>query len=117
MDETAATITDHRKDLIIVSGFNVFPREVEVLYQHPQGKGGTAVGLPDAYAGSGSLFVVLKEGETATEDEIIAFCRERLTRYKVPSAVGSAPNLPVDDRQDPRRALRDEQQPTIVTVG
>lgn len=109
-------ITDRKKDLIIVGGFNVFPREVEeVLYQHPKVKEGTAVGLPDAYAGERiKLFVVLKEGETATEDEIIAFCRERLTRYKVPSAVEFRADLPKSMiGKILRRALRDEQQPTI----
>jgi long-chain acyl-CoA synthetase len=89
-------ITDRQKDLIIVGGFNVFPREIEeVLYQHPKVKEGTAIGVPDPYAGEWiKVFAVLKEGETATEAELIGFFRERLTRYKVPSAVEFREQLP-----------------------
>jgi len=89
-------ITDRKKDLIIVGGFNVFPREIEeVLYRHPQVKEGVAIGVPDEYAGERiKVFVTLKEGETATEEELIAYFRENLTRYKVPSVVEFRDALP-----------------------
>ncbi len=104
-------ITDRKKDLIIVGGFNVFPREVEeVLYQHPAVREGVVVGVPDPYAGERvKAYVVLKEGASATEEEIIAFLRERLTRYKVPSAVEFRASLPKTMiGKILRRALREE---------
>ncbi len=89
-------ITDRKKDIIIVGGFNVFPREVEeVLYQHPKVKEGVAIGVPDDFHGERiKLFVVLKEGETATEEEFIAYFRDRLAPYKIPSAVEFRTDLP-----------------------
>ena len=89
-------ITDRKKDIIIVGGFNVFPREIEeVLYQHPKVKEGVAIGVPDDFSGERiKLFVVLKEGETATEEELIAWFRERLAPYKVPAEVAFRTDLP-----------------------
>jgi long-chain acyl-CoA synthetase len=106
-------ITDRQKDLIIVGGFNVFPREIEeVLYQHPKIKEGTVIGVPDPYAGERiKVFAVLKDGETATDAELIAFFRERLTRYKVPSAVEFREQLPKSMiGKILRRSLREEEQ-------
>lgn len=97
MDEDGYfTIVDRIKDLIIVGGFNVFPREVEeVLLQHPAVQEGVVIGVPDAYAGERiKAFVVLKEGARAGEEEIVAFLRERLTRYKVPAVVEIRAELP-----------------------
>jgi long-chain acyl-CoA synthetase len=105
-------ITDRKKDLIIVGGFNVFPREIEeLLHQHPKVKEGVAIGVPDPYAGERiKVFAVLKEGETATEAELIAFFRERLTRYKVPAAVEFRDQLPKSMiGKILRRSLREEQ--------
>jgi long-chain acyl-CoA synthetase len=105
-------ITDRKKDLIIVGGFNVFPREIEeVLYQHPKVKEGVAVGIPDPYAGERiKVFAVLKEGETATEEELITYFREHLTRYKVPAVVEFRSELPKTMiGKILRRALRDEE--------
>jgi long-chain acyl-CoA synthetase len=112
-------ITDRKKDLIIVGGFNVFPREVEeLLYQHPAVQEGVVLGVPDPYAGERvKAYVVLKEGASATEEEIIAFLRERLTRYKVPAAVEFRAELPKTMiGKILRRALREEQlqERTIV---
>ncbi len=89
-------ITDRKKDIIIVGGFNVFPREIEeVLYQHPKVKEGVAIGVPDDFHGERiKLFVVLKEGVTATEEEFIAYFQERLAPYKVPAAVEFRADLP-----------------------
>jgi long-chain acyl-CoA synthetase len=77
-------------------GFNIYPREVEeVLYEHPQVKEAAAVGVPVKDKGERvKAFVVLKEGETATEKEIIAFCRENMARYKVPKFIEFRDELP-----------------------
>lgn len=89
-------ITDRKKDLIIIGGFNVFPREIdEILYRHPKVKEGISVGLPDEYRGERiKVYVVLKDGERATEEELIAYFRENLTSYKVPSEVEFRTDLP-----------------------
>jgi long-chain acyl-CoA synthetase len=105
-------ITDRKKELIIVGGFNVFPREIEeVLYQHPKVKEGVAVGLPDPVKGERiKVYVVLREGEQATPEEIIAFLRERLTPYKVPCEVEFRGELPKSMiGKILRRMLREEE--------
>jgi long-chain acyl-CoA synthetase len=77
-------VTDRRKDLIIRGGFNVYPRDVEdVLYQHPGVLEAAVVGKPDAAFGEEVVaFVVPAPGLTPTEDDLLAFCRERLAKYK-----------------------------------
>jgi len=89
-------IVDRKKDMIIAGGFNIYPREIdEVLFQHPKVQEGVAVGVADKYRGETvKAFVVLKPGETATEEEIIAFCREKLAVYKVPKLVEFRSSLP-----------------------
>jgi len=90
-------IVDRKKDMILgAGGFNIYPREIEeVLYQHPKVKECAAAGIPVAGKGERvKAFIVLKEGETATEEEIIEFCRENLTRYKVPKFVEFRDELP-----------------------
>jgi long-chain acyl-CoA synthetase len=74
----------------------VYPRDVEeVLFMHPKVKEAAVAGIPDAKWGETvGAFIVLKEGETATSDEIRAFCRERLAAYKVPSAIEFREALP-----------------------
>ncbi len=89
-------IVDRKKDMIIAGGFNIYPREVEeVLYQHPKVREAAVVGVPDPYRGETvKAFVVLKEGATATGDEIISFWREQLAPYKVPTSVEFRSELP-----------------------
>ena len=89
-------IVDRKKDMIIAGGFNIYPREVEeVLYQHPKIQEAVVAGIPDTYRGETvKAYVVLREGETATEQEIIDFCRERLARYKAPRTVEFRQSLP-----------------------
>ena len=104
-------IIDRKKDMIIAGGFNIYPREIdEVLHQHPKIQSAIAVGVPDDYRGETvKAFVVLKSGEHATADEIVAFCRERLAGYKVPKAVEFRPSLPQSAvGKVLRRMLRDE---------
>ncbi len=89
-------IVDRKKDMIIVSGFNVFPNEVEaVVNEHPAVLECGCVGIE----GEGSqelvkVFIVLHDGQTATEDEIISFCREKLTAYKVPKHIEFIKEIP-----------------------
>ncbi len=89
-------IVDRKKDIIIASGFNIVPREVEeVLYEHPKVQEAVVAGIPDARRGETvKAYVVLKPGETATAEELIAFCRERLAPYKAPSRVEFRSELP-----------------------
>jgi len=89
-------IVDRKKEMIIASGFNIYPREIEeVLYEHPKVKEAACYGVPDPYRGQTvKVAIVLKEGESATEDEIIEFCRPRLARYKIPKLVEFRDALP-----------------------
>ncbi len=89
-------IIDRLKDIIIVSGFNVVPREVEeVLFEHPKVLEAAVAGVPDPKSGEAvKAYVVLKAGQAATPADIIAFCRERLTPYKVPKQVEFRTKLP-----------------------
>ena len=89
-------IVDRKKDMIICGGFNVYPRDVEeALFKHPAVQEAAVVGVPDPYRGEAvEAFLVLKEGMTATEEEIIAFCRQHLARYKAPTAVEFRTELP-----------------------
>jgi len=89
-------IVDRTKDMIIAGGFNIYPREIdEILYEHPKIQDACAVGLPDPYRGETvKAYVVLKDGQTMTEDEVIAYCREKLTPYKVPKMIEFMDDLP-----------------------
>ncbi len=105
-------ITDRKKELIIVGGFNIFPREIdELIYLHPKVKEGITVGIPDEHKGERiKVYIVLKQGETATPDEFIVYFKERLTPYKVPSEVEFRSELPKSMiGKILRRALREEE--------
>jgi long-chain acyl-CoA synthetase len=113
-------VTDRKKDLIIVGGFNVFPREVdEVIHKHPKVREGIAVGLPDDYAGERiRAYVVLKDGETATADELLSFFRQHLVAYKVPSEVEFRSELPKSMiGKILRRTLREEHERARAAGG
>ena len=89
-------IVDRKKDMIIAGGFNIYPREIdEVLFQHPKIQEAVCVGLADEYRGETvKAYVVLKEGATATAEEIVGFCKEHLAAYKVPKQVEFRETLP-----------------------
>jgi len=114
-------IVDRKKDMILgAGGFNIYPREVEeVLYQHPKVKSAAAVGIPVPGKGERvKAYVVLKEGETATEEEIIEFCRENLTRYKVPKFVEFRQDLPMTMvGKVLRRVLLEEEKKKLAEQG
>ncbi len=90
------TIADRLKDMIISSGYNVYPRDIdEVLYTHPKVADACAKGIPDPKRGEAiKAFVVVRSGETLTEEELGIFCREHLAAYKVPSAFEFLDELP-----------------------
>jgi long-chain acyl-CoA synthetase len=89
-------VVDRKKDMIITGGMNVYPRDVEEpLYQHPKVKEAVAVGLPDERWGEAvKVYIVLRDGETATSQEIINYCQARMARYKVPKFVEFRRELP-----------------------
>lgn len=89
-------VVDRKKELILTGGYNVFPREVEeVLYGHPAVAEAATIGVPDAHRGEVvKAFLVLKEGQRATADDIIEYCRPRLAPYKVPKFVEFRTQLP-----------------------
>jgi long-chain acyl-CoA synthetase len=89
-------IVDRKKDLINTAGFKVWPREVEeTLYAHPAVKLAAVVGVPDDYRGEAvKACVVLRDGERVDERELMDFCRERLTAYKVPRHIEFHDALP-----------------------
>ena len=103
-------IVDRKKDQINVSGFKVWPREVEdVLYTHPAVVECAVVGVPHAYRGEDvCAFIVRRTGQAATHEDIRAFCTEQLARFKVPGIVKFVDALPrTASGKILRRALRD----------
>ena len=111
-EEGYFTIVDRIKDMIKTVGENVYPREIEeVLYSHPKIKEAVVVGIPEEFKGEMiKAYVMLKEGQTATAEELIAFCRERLSKFKVPKAVEFRDQLPKTlVGKVLRRVLRDEE--------
>ncbi len=105
-------VTDRKKDLIIVGGFNVYPRDVEdILFQHPKVELAAVIGAPDEKSGEAvKAFIQLKPGETATEEEIFEFSKEKMAGYKRPRQVEFRESLPVSNvGKVLRRVLRDEE--------
>jgi long-chain acyl-CoA synthetase len=103
-------IVDRKKDMILVSGFNVYPNEIEeVVVSYPKVLEAAAIGLPDEKSGEVVKIFVVKKDESLKEDELIAFCRENLTGYKVPRYVEFRKELPKTNvGKILRRELRDE---------
>jgi long-chain acyl-CoA synthetase len=88
-------IVDRKKDMILVSGFNVFPNEVEdVVMLHPKVLECAAIGIPNEHSGEVVKIFIVKRDPSLTEAEIIAFCRENMTSYKVPKKVEFRSELP-----------------------
>ena len=97
MDEDGYTfIIDRIKDLILVSGFNVYPRHVEeAIYQHPEVSEVTVIGVPDQYQGEAvKAFVVLKPGGTLTEGKLSAFLEDKLGKHELPREIEFREQLP-----------------------
>lgn len=89
-------IVDRKKDMVISGGYNIYPRDIEEVYfEHPKIIEATAIGVPHPKRGEAvKAFIVLKEGETATEDEMIAYCQDKLAKYKWPVEVEFRDELP-----------------------
>ena len=87
---------DRKKDMIIAGGYNIYPREVEeVLFECPKVKEAVVIGVPDGYRGETvKAFIVLKDGMSATAEEVIGFCRGRIANYKIPRLVTFRDSLP-----------------------
>ncbi len=109
-------LIDRSKDMIVASGFKVWPREVEdILYQHPAVREAAVVGVPDPYRGETIKAVVsLKQGIEATTDEIRAFARERLAAYKYPRIVEFMDELP---KTTSGKIMRRLLQPTTIDAA
>jgi long-chain acyl-CoA synthetase len=95
-DDGDLFLVDRKRDLILVSGFNVYPKEVEdVLLEHPSVSDAAAVGVPDSLHGEQvKAFVVAQAGADPTEEELVAFCRARIAAFKVPGAIEFVPEIP-----------------------
>jgi long-chain acyl-CoA synthetase len=89
-------IVDRKKDMIISGGFNIYPRDIdEVFYGHPKVQEACSIGIPDPKRGENiKVFVVLREGETATAEEMISFCTDKLAKYKLPTEIEFRTELP-----------------------
>lgn len=124
MDEDGYTsIVQRKKDMIIVDGYNVYPSDVEsVLYAHPAVRLAAVIGIPDSYHGETvKACIALKAGTTVAPDDIIRYCREHLTEYKVPRHIEIRESLPMSAvGKILYRVLRDEHaaaMPTRVSGG
>jgi long-chain acyl-CoA synthetase len=113
MDERGfVRIVDRKKDMILVSGFNVYPNEIEgVVAMHPGVLECAAVGVPDAKSGEAVKLFVVKRDAAVTAEEILRHCREHLTGYKCPREVEFRTDLPKTNvGKILRRELRDEMR-------
>lgn len=102
-------IVDRKKDMILVSGFNVYPNEVEdVIAAHPKVLEVAAIGVPDAKSGEAVKVFIVKKDKSLSKDEIVSYCKENLTAYKVPRLVEFRDELPKTNiGKILRRALKD----------
>ena len=89
-------IVDRKKDMIISGGYNVYPRDIEEVYfEHPKVMEATAIGVPHPKRGEAvKIFVVLKEGQTATAEEMLEYCQDKLAKFKWPTEVEFRDELP-----------------------
>ena len=103
-------IVDRKKDMILVSGFNVYPNEIEdVIAMHPKVLEVAAIGVPDEKSGEVVKVFIVKKEKSLTEDEVKSYCKEYMTGYKVPKQIEFRKDLPKSNvGKIIRRALRDE---------
>jgi long-chain acyl-CoA synthetase len=86
---------DRKKDMILVSGFNVYPNEIEnVVVAHPKVLEAAAIGIPNEKTGEAIKLFVVKKDDSLTEEELITCCKENLTPYKVPKLIEFRTELP-----------------------
>lgn len=103
-------IVDRKKDMILVSGFNVYPNEIEdVLMQHPKVREAAAIGVPSDLSGEAVKVCIVKKDASLTKEEVLDHCRRQLTGYKVPKIIEFRDDLPKTNvGKILRRELRDE---------
>ena len=108
----SAIIIDRKKDMILVSGFNVYPNEIEdVISSYPKVLEVAAIGIEDEKSGEVVKVFIVPKDKSLTKDEVIAFCRENMTGYKVPKYVEFRKDLPKTNvGKILRRALKDEEK-------
>lgn len=89
-------IIDRKKDMVISGGYNIYPRDIEEIYfEHPKVAEATAIGIPHPTRGETvKVFIVLRAGETATAEEMIAYCGDKLAKYKWPTEIEFRKELP-----------------------
>jgi long-chain acyl-CoA synthetase len=115
-EEGFIKIVDRKKDMILVSGFNVYPNELEdVVVQHPKVLECAAIGIPDEKSGEVVKIYVVKKDQTLTSEELMKFCREQLTSYKVPKSIEFRTELPKSNvgkilRKDLRAEVLSQKQ-------
>ena len=108
-------IVDRKKDMILVSGFNVYPNEVEdVVTMHPGVYEAAAIGVPDAKTGEAVMLFVVKKDPALTAEALIAHCRKELTSYKVPRHVRFSDELP---KSNVGKILRRELREAVLAEG
>lgn len=108
-------IVDRKKDMILVSGFNVYPNELEdVITQHPKVLECAAIGIPDEKSGEVVKVFIVKKDESLTKDELIKFCRENLTSYKVPKLIEFRTELP---KSNVGKILRKDLRAEVVSTA
>lgn len=106
------TIVDRKKDMIIAGGYNIYPVELDnVLFDHPKILEACTIGVPDEYRGETvKAFIVPKQGETLTEEEIISYCKKNMAAYKIPKKIEFLDDLPKSAvGKILRRELRDRE--------
>ncbi len=104
-------IVDRKKDMILVSGFNVYPNEVEdVIVSHPKVFEAAAIGIPNEHSGEVVKIFVVKSDQSLTEEELMAFCKENLTGYKRPKEIEFRDELP---KSNVGKILRKELRPKV----
>jgi long-chain acyl-CoA synthetase len=109
-DEGYFKIVDRKKDMILVSGFNVYPNEVEdVMVTHPKVLEAAAIGVPDEKSGEAVKVFLVKKDPSLTVDEVKAFAKQNLTGYKLPKYVEFREELPKSNvGKILRKELRDQ---------
>ncbi|MFO6422133.1 long-chain-fatty-acid--CoA ligase FadD [Motilimonas sp. KMU-193] len=111
-------IVDRKKDMILVSGFNVYPNEVEdVVARHPKVLEVAAIGVPNKECGEAVKIFVVKKDTSLTQDDLILFCRKELTAYKVPKLIEFRDELPKTNvGKILRRVLREEELAKLASA-
>lgn len=105
-------VVDRKKDMILVSGFNVYPNEIEgVVAGHPGVLECACIGVPDANSGEAVKLYVVKKDAQLTDEQLMTYCKEQLTSYKKPKYIEFRTELPKSNvGKILRRELRDEKK-------